>query len=154
MKGSDKIIGKLNVLLTQELTSINQYVVHSTVNKVHGYKKLHKSIFKRATGEMSHAEDLIQRIVFLEGSPIVSRLNAVNIGNTVPDQLKFDLEAERTAAETYNEVIGLAREVGDNGTRELLEDILEDEERHILYIEGLLEQIGNMGLDNFLSTQI
>jgi bacterioferritin len=154
MKGNEKILEKLNMLLADELTAINQYMVQSEMCADWGYEKLHEAIEKRAIDEMKHAEKLIGRILFLEGRPIVSNLNKINIGDTVDAQHKNDHESEAMAIKAYNESIKLAVEVGDNGTRDLLEEILEDEEEHIDWIETQLDQIEQMGLQVYLGEQL
>ena len=154
MKGNDKIIEKLNALLADELTAINQYMVHSEMCANWMYEHLHKAIEKRAIDEMKHAERLIGRILFLDGRPIVSVLNPLNIGAEVEAQIKNDWAAEAGAVKAYNEGIGLAVQVGDNGTRELLESILKDEEDHIDWLEAQLDQIKQMGIQNYLVEQI
>ncbi len=153
MKGNDKIIGKLNALLADELTAVNQYMVHSEMSDNWGYERLHKSIEQRAIQEMKHAEKLIARTLFLEGHPIVTSLNKINIGAQVEDQHKNDWAAESDAIKAYNEGIRLATEIGDNGTRDLLESILVDEEAHIDWIEVQLDQIKQMGIQNYLVEQ-
>lgn len=154
MKGNQKIIETLNSLLADELTAINQYMVQSEMCANWDYQKLHEAIEKRAIDEMKHAEKLIGRIIFLEGNPTVSNLNKINIGATVDAQHKNDHEAEETAIKAYNDAIKLAVEVGDNGTRDLLEEILEDEEVHIDWIEAQLDQINQMGLQVYLGEQL
>jgi bacterioferritin len=154
MKGNEKILETLNELLADELTAINQYMVQSEMCADWGYQKLHEAIEKRAIEEMKHAEQLIGRILFLEGRPIVSNLNKINIGATVDAQHKNDHEAEEGAIKAYNDGIKLAVEVGDNGTRDLLEEILEDEEEHIDWIESQLDQIEQMGLQVYLGEQL
>ena len=154
MKGNQKILETLNMLLADELTAINQYMVQSEMCADWGYEKLHESIEKRAIDEMKHAEKLIGRILFLEGKPIVSNLNKINIGATVDAQHKNDHEAEEMAIKAYNEAIKLAVAVGDNGSRDLLEEILEDEENHIDWIETQLDQIEQMGLQVYLGEQL
>jgi bacterioferritin len=154
MKGNDKIIEHLNLRLAEELTSINQYMVHSEMCDNWGYERLHQAIEKRAIDEMKHAEKLIARILFLEGRPIVSELNKIHIGAEVPKMHSNDWSAEEVAVKGYNESIRLAVEVGDNGTRELLEDILEEEEVHIDWLEAQLDQIKQMGPQNYLVEQI
>jgi bacterioferritin len=153
MKGNAKIIKQLNARLADELTAINQYMVHAEMDDNWGYEKLHKAIQKRAIDEMKHAEKLISRILFLEGQPIVSDLNKVHIGQDVARQHKNDWEAEDTAVRDYNADIRLAAELGDNGTREMLESILKDEETHIDWIEAQLDQIEQMGIQNYLVEQ-
>ena len=154
MKGNDQIIATLNTLLADELTAINQYMVQSEMCDNWGYDKLHKAIEKEAIDEMKHAEKLIARILFLEGSPTVSRLNAINIGGDVPAFFKNNWAAEAGAIKSYNEGIRLAHEALDHGTRELLDSILKDEEGHIDYIEAQQDQIKQMGLQNYLTEQI
>ena len=154
MKGNERIIEKLNALLADELTAINQYMVHSEMCANWGYQHLHQAIEKRAIVEMKHAEKLIGRMIFLEGRPVVSVLNKINIGPEVEAQLKNDWAAEEGAVKAYNEGIRLAVEIGDNGTRELLESILTDEEDHIDWIEAQLDQIKQMGIQNYLVEQI
>jgi bacterioferritin len=119
-----------------------------------GYEKLHKAIEKRAIEEMKHAEKLIGRILFLEGAPIVSKLNPIHIGNDVATQHENNWKAEAGAVKAYNEGIRLSVEVGDNGTRELLESILRDEENHIDWLEAQLDQIKHMGIQNYLVEQV
>jgi len=154
MKGNDRIIARLNDLLADELTAINQYMVQSEMCDNWGYEKLHKASEKRAIDEMKHAEKLIARILFLEGTPIVSKLNKINIGADVETQHKNDCKSEQGAIQAYNESINLAVQVGDNGTRELLEHILKDEEAHIDWLEAQLDQIKQMGVQNYLVEQL
>jgi bacterioferritin len=141
MKGHEKVIEKLNYLLADELTAINQYMVHSEMCANWGYDRLHQSIEKRSIDEMKHAEKLIARIIYLEGTPVVSQLNPLHIGAVVDNQVKNDWNAEDGAIKGYNEGIRLTVELADNGTRELLESILKDEEDHIDWIEAQKDQI-------------
>ncbi|HOK02969.1 MAG TPA: bacterioferritin [Spirochaetota bacterium] len=154
MKGNQKLIDMLNYLLADELTAINQYMVHSEMCANWGYDKLHKSFEKRAIDEMKHAEKLIGRILFLEGIPIVTSLNKINIGSDVPAQIKNDIHAEEGAIKAYNEAIKLASEVGDNATKELLDHILLDEDAHMDKLEEIMDQINQMGIQIFLTTQV
>ncbi len=154
MKGNEKIIEHLNLRLAEELTAINQYMVHAEMCDNWRYDRLHKQIEKRAIDEMKHAEKLIARILFLEGRPIVSNLNKIHIGDEVPKMHQNDRGAEADAILGYNESIRLAVEVGDNGSRELFEAILKDEEDHIDLIEAQLDQIKQMGGENYLAEQI
>ena len=154
MKGNDQVIAKLNFLLADELTAISQYMVHAEMCANWRYKELAETVEKRAIDEMKHAEKHIERILFLEGLPIVSELNRMHIGADVEVQLKNDWDAENGAILAYNEAIKLAVKVGDNGTRELLESILKDEEEHIDWIEAQLDQIRQMGIQVYLSEQI
>ncbi len=153
MKGNEKLIEKLNSLLSDELTAINQYIVHSEMCANWGYDKLHENFEKRAIDEMKHAEQLIGRILFLEGLPVVSKLNQIKIGADVEKQLKNDHAAEEDAIKSYNEAIKFAGEVNDFATREVLEKILNDEDRHIDKIEELQDQISQMSLQIFLGRQ-
>jgi len=154
MKGNKKLIETLNALLSDELTAISQYMVHSEMSANWGYQKLHKHLEKRAIDEMKHAEKLIGRILFLEGMPVVSNLGKIVIGADVPKQLANDHAAEQGAIKAYNDAIKLAGEAADFATREVLEHILQDEDRHIDEIEALQDQIKQMTLPIFLTTQI
>ena len=153
MKGNEKIITVLNEFLADELTAINQYIVHSEMCDNWGYGKLHDAIEKRAIDEMKHAEKLIARILFLEGKPVVSNLNKIKIGATVDEQIKNDWDAESGAIKAYNDGIRLCMELHDNGTRELIDSNLKDEESHIDWLEAQLDQITQMGLQNYLLSQ-
>jgi len=154
MKGNPKIIEKLNSLLADELTAINQYIVHSEMCSNWGYEKLHNADEKRAIDEMKHAEKLIARILFLEGLPVVSDLKKITIGTEVAAQHNNDRASEDGAIASYNDGIKLAVEIGDNGTRELLESILKDEEAHIDWLEAQIDQISQMGIQNYLVEQL
>lgn len=154
MKGNEKLIKVLNSLLADELTAINQYMVHSEMCDDWGYDKLHKNFEKRAIDEMKHAEKLIGRILFLEGIPTVTVLNKIMIGATVPDQLNNDHTAEDGAIKAYNDAIILAGEVKDYATRDVLQQILNDEDKHMDDIEGLQSKIEQMTLQIFLTTQV
>ena len=153
MKGNEKIIASLNDFLSDELTAINQYIVHSEMCDNWGYGKLHDAVEKRAIQEMKHAEKIIARILFLEGLPVVSELKKLSIGAKVDAQLKNDHAAEAGAIKAYNDGIRLCLELGDSGTRELIEDNLQDEETHIDWLEAQLDQIDQMGLPNYLLSQ-
>lgn len=154
MKGHEKIIETLNTRLAEELTAINQYFVHAELCESWGYKHLYAMIRKRSMDEMKHAEKLIERILFLEGKPLVGVLNKISIGHEVPTMHQNDQSSEDDAIRGYNESIRLAMELGDNGTRELFESILKDEESHLDIIESQLVQIKQMGFQNYLSKQI
>lgn len=154
MKGDPKLLKVLNSLLADELTAINQYMVHSEMCADWGYEKLHENFEKRAIDEMKHAEMLIGRILFLEGTPVVTELREIHIGPKVPEQLENDRLAEVDAIKAYNEAIKLATEVGDFATKDLLEKILMDEDRHMDDIEGYQERVDQMGLPIFLTTQV
>jgi bacterioferritin len=154
MKGDEKLIEVLNQLLADELTAISQYMVHSEMCDHWGFDGLHETIEARAIDEMHHAEWLIGRILFLEGIPIVSKLNPMEIGKTVPDMIANDIKAELGAVKAYNEGIALASDVGDETTADLLVKILGDEENHVDWGEKQQAQIAQMGLENYLSMQI
>jgi len=153
MKGNAKLLTVLNQRLADELTAINQYMVHSEMCENWGYSKLHMAIRKQAMDEMHHAEWLIERIIFLDGSPTVSKLNAIKIGKTVPEMISNDNNDEHDAVRTYNAAIKLAHEVGDEGTVDLITKILKMEEGHVDWAEMQRSQIEQMGLENYLSTQ-
>jgi bacterioferritin len=153
MKGNHKLLQVLNELLSDELTAINQYVVHAEMAENWGYGKLKKLVGGRAITEMKHMEKLIERILFLEGVPVVSKLNPIQIGADIPKQLTHDLAAEMVAVKNYNAAIKVAIEVGDNATKELLESILKDEDGHVNTIEEKQDQIKQMGIQQFLSIQ-
>jgi bacterioferritin len=153
MQGHEKIIEQLNARLADELTAVNQYMVHAEMCDNWGYEHLHEAIQKRAIEEMKHAERLIGRILFLDGKPTVSKLNKISIGPDVEKMHKNDHQAEETAIKDYNANVRLAVELGDNGTRELFESILTDEEKHIDWIEAQLDQIKQMGIQNYLVEQ-
>jgi bacterioferritin len=154
MKGNTQLIAALNALLADELTAVSQYMVHSEMCASWGYQKLHKHFEKRAIDEMKHAESLIGRILFLEGRPVVSKLNKMAIGPEIPKMLANDLSSEMGAVKSYNAGIELAGKVADFATRELLEKILKDEDGHVDGIEELQDQIGHMTLPLFLTTQV
>jgi len=145
MKGNDKVIQTLNDVLTAELTSINQYFIHAKMCQNWGYTKLAKKIRDESIDEMKHADKLIERILFLEGVPNVQRLNKVNVGETVREQFELDLKLELDAISRFNAGIALARDIGDNASRELLERMLISEEEHTDWLEtqlGLITQLG------------
>ena len=154
MKGQKKVIDTLNALLADELTAISQYMVHSEMCDNWGYARLHDVVEKRAIDEMKHAEKLIARVLYLEGRPVVTKLNPITIGEVVPKQIDNDWNAEAGAIKSYNAGIKLCVELGDNGTRELLESILKDEEAHIDQLEAQQDQIRQLGVQNFLSEQL
>ncbi len=153
MKGNDKVLTVLNQLLAEELTAINQYMVHSEMCENWGYKKLQMEIRKQAMDEMHHAEWLIERIIFFEGAPTVSKLNQVKIGKTVSEMIDNDNNDELEAVRSYNEAIKLARSVDDQGTADLLTKILRMEEDHQDWDEMQRAQIEQMGLENYLADQ-
>jgi bacterioferritin len=154
MKGNKTVIDRLNDALSNELTVISQYMVHSEICADWGYERLHEATEKRAIEEMRHAEKLIGRILFLGARPIVSSLKEIHIGSDVEAQHKNDLTAEERAVEGYNAGIREAAEAGDNGTAELLKAILKDEEEHIDFLEAQLDQIKQVGIQNYLVEQM
>jgi len=153
MKGNEKLLGVLNELLADELTAISQYMVHSEMCDQWGYEALHKAIEGQAIDEMHHAEWLIGRILFLEGMPVVSKLNPMKIGHTVNEIIVGDQEAELGAVKAYNAGIALAGEVGDEATADLLTTILKMEEGHVDWAEKQRAQIAQMGVENYLTNQ-
>jgi len=153
MKGNDKLIAVLNQLLADELTAISQYMVHSEMCDNWGYDKLHKAIEQQARDEMHHAEWLIQRILFLEGAPVVSKLNPIKIGQNVLEIVSNDQADEAGAIRAYNSAIGIAHEVADQATAELLTKILAMEEGHVDWAEVQRAQIEQMGIENYLANQ-
>jgi len=154
MKGNTKLLEVLNSLLADELAAINQYIVHAEMCADWGYEKLHEHFEKRSMDEMKHAEKLIERLLFLEGIPIVSKLSNIHIGSDVTKQLEYDRVSEMDAIKAYNDAIALAGEVRDFATREVLEKILQDEDRHVNGIEELQGQIEHMTLPIFLTTKV
>jgi bacterioferritin len=153
MKGNAEILATLNQLLAEELSAISQYTVHAEMCDQWGYESLHSAIEKQARDEMRHAEMLIQRILFLEGTPAMSKLNAINIGKTVEQMVANDEDAELQAVNGYNAAIRQAIDVKDHGTREMLDRILKDEEAHLDWDEQQRDLIGQMGLQNYLTTK-
>jgi bacterioferritin len=153
MKGNEKVLTVLNSLLADELTVVNQYMVQSEMCANWGYSKLHAAIRKQAMDEMLHAEWLIERILFFDGSPTVSKLNPMKIGKTVSEMITNDDNTELNVVREYNEAIKLAHEVDDEGTVELLTQILKMEEGHVDWAEIQRAQIEQMGLENYLASQ-
>ena len=153
MKGNDKLTTVLNSLLADELTVINQYMVQSEMCANWGYGKLNQAIRKQAMDEMLHAEWLIERIIFLDGAPTVSKLNAMKIGKTVSEIIDNDNDVELNVVKEYNDAIKLAREVDDQGSVDLLTKILKMEEDHVDWAEIQRAQIEQMCLENYLITQ-
>ncbi len=154
MKGNIELLTVLNSLLADELTAINQYMVHSEMCENWGYGKLHMAIRKQAMDEMHHAEWLIERIIFFEGAPTVSKLNPIRIGKTVAEIISNDNNDELGAVDSYNKAISLARQVEDQVTVDLLTKILKMEEGHVDWAEIQRAQIDQMGLENYLVNQI
>jgi bacterioferritin len=153
MKGNEKLLTVFNLLLADELTVINQYMVQSEMCANWGYSNLHKAIRKQAMDEMLHAEWLIERIIFFEDSPTVSKLNPMKIGRTVSEMISNDDETELEVVRSYNDAIKLAMKVSDQGTVDLLTKILKMEEGHVDWAEIQRAQIEQMGLENYLTSQ-
>ena len=154
MQGDPDVIELLNDVLTAELTAINQYFVHAEMCENWGYERLQKVIRKHSIGEMKHAEELIERVLFLEGIPNVQRLGKITIGEDVPEILKADYALEMEALPRLNKGIETCRELGDNNSRHLLEEILEEEEDHVDWLEAQLALIEQVGAQNYLAQQI
>jgi bacterioferritin len=154
MKGDPQVIDLLNEVLTNELTAINQYFIHARMCDNWGYERLYKKNRDESIDEMKHADHVIERILYLEGIPNLQRLGKVNIGENVPEQLRLDLDLERHAIPVLNRGIEACRKAGDNGTADLLEDILEDEEEHASWLEAQLMLLDQVGVQNYLAEQI
>ncbi len=154
MRGHDKVIELLNEVLTGELTAVNQYWIHARMCENWGYERLWKKIRHEAIDEMKHADELIERILYLDGMPNMQRLQKVNVGQKVPEQLTLDLEVEKAAIKRLNEGIELCRSLGDNGSGELLEDLLVSEEEHANWLEAQLSLIASLGEAHYLAQQI
>ena len=154
MKGDSKVINALNEILTGELTAINQYFLHAKMCKNWGFTKIGQKVYKESIDEMKHADALVDRILFLEGLPNLQRLDKLNIGETVKEQLECDLALENKAGPRLRKAIELCWESSDHGTRDLLEKILVSEEEHTDWIETQLSVIKDIGLQNYLSQQL
>ena len=154
MRGNDDVIQALNDVLTAELTAINQYFVHYKMCENWGYGKLAHNKKSESIEEMKHADKVIERILFLEGTPNMQRLSPIRIGEGPIEQHKLDLTLELEAVERLNNSIALAREKSDNGTRELLEDILQNEEESVDWLEAQLHIVDEIGAENYLAEQI
>ena len=154
MQGDAQVIEVLNEVLTAELTAVNQYFIHAMMCRNWRYERLAKHAREESIGEMKHAEELIDRILYLEGTPNMQKYMKVNVGKTVKEQHQLDLALEKDAVERLNRGLELAREKGDNGTRLVLEKILAAEEEHVEWIEAQLEQIETIGVENYLAQQI
>lgn len=154
MKGNDKVITTLNDILTAELTAINQYFIHAKMCANWGFHKLAKKVRDESIDEMKHADKLIERILFLEGVPNVQRLNKVNVGETVREQFELDLKLELDAVSRFNTGIALARDLGDNASRELLERMLVSEEEHTDWLETQLGLIKTLGEQMYCAQQL
>ena len=154
MQGKPKVVAELNLALKEELTAINQYFLHAEMCENWGYKKLGEFIKKQSIDEMKHAEALIERILFLDGTPNMTELMQLEIGPNVKAQLASDLRLEVSAVAQYNRAVKIARDEGDNTSRELFEKILKDEEAHVDWLEAQLHMIKEMGYERYLSRQM
>jgi bacterioferritin len=152
MKGNEKVLEQLNRALREELTAINQYFVHAEMDEDWGYERLAHSMKKISIDEMKHAETLIERILFLDGTPQMEPL-ALNIGKNVKEALLSDLKLEHEAVVLYNEAARIATENGDHGSRDLFVKVLRDEEKHVDWFEAQLYEVDEMGYERYLSTQ-
>ncbi len=154
MQGDDRVIEAMNEVLTAELTAINQYFIHAKMSANWGYERRAEHLRHESIDEMKHAERLIERILYFEGTPNMQRLFPVQVGESVEEQLRLDLGVEYEAVPRLNHGIALCVEVGDNGTREMLEDILVSEEEHVDWLETQLETIRQIGIENYLAQQL
>ena len=154
MKGDQQIIEGLNGALTIELTAINQYFCQAKMCKNWGFNRLAAKHYEESMGEMKHAEMLIDRILFLEGTPEIARYDVIRVGTDVKEQFENDLQLEMKGVRQYNEAIELCAKLKDNGTRELLESILAESEEHVDWLEAQVHQINEMGYERYLSQQI
>ncbi|RMH43250.1 MAG: bacterioferritin [Deltaproteobacteria bacterium] len=154
MKGSERVIELLNDVLTAELTAVNQYWVHARMCENWGYERLWHKIRAEAIDEMKHADQIVARILYLEGVPNLQRLGNVRVGQTVKEQFELDLEVERVAIDRLNHAIAACVAEGDHGTRDLLDDVLVDEEEHADWLEAQLNLIDQVGLEAYLAEQI
>ena len=153
MKGNSKVIAELNKALREELTAINQYFLHAEMCENWGYHRLSDFIRKQSIGEMKHAETLIERILFLDGSPSMMPLE-LNVGGTVNDMIESDLALEVGAVKMYNESVAIATKEGDNGSRDLFVVLLKDEEEHVDFLEAQMHQIKELGYERYLTQQM
>jgi bacterioferritin len=154
MKGNEQVIAVLNQVLRKELTGINQYFIHAKMCKNWGYDRLYKVLWDESIGEMKHADEIIERILFLEGVPNISAYDKILVGSNAKQQLENDLSLESAALTVLHPGIKTCVETGDDSSRELLEHIVVDEEKHIDWIEAQLHQINEVGYQNYLTQQI
>jgi bacterioferritin len=154
MKGDRKVIARLNAVLTNELTAINQYFVHAKMCDNWGYRRLGEKVREESIEEMKHAEELVERILYLEGVPNLQRLGTLRVGETVQEQFESDLGVEREALSRLGDGIALCLAKGDHGSRDLLESILGDEEEHVDWLETQLETIRQIGIEHYLAQQL
>ncbi len=153
MKGNTKVLSELNKALREELTAINQYFLHAEMCENWGYIRLSEYIKKQSIGEMKHAEVLIERILFLDGSPSMLPLE-LTVGGSVKTMIESDLALEVSAVKQYNRAVQIATEEGDNGSRDLLVQLLKDEEGHVDWLEAQVHQIKELGYERYLTQQM
>jgi len=151
MKGKPEVLAALSEMLKEELAAINQYMLHAEMQDNWGYSKLAAATKKQSVGEMKHAEQLMERILFLEGMPRMEDMGKLTIGKDVPQQLKNDLALEKSAVTAYNQAIETSRKAGDNATADFLKEILKDEEEHVDTLETQLSLIDQLGLAQYLA---
>jgi bacterioferritin len=154
MKGDPRVVELLNEVLTNELTAVNQYFLHARICDNWGYERLHGRLRAESIDEMKDADALIERVLYLEGLPNVQRYAKVNVGESVPEMLRLDLDLEKHAIGVLNRGVALCREAGDAGSAELLEHILQGEEEHANWLEGQLAAIDQVGVQNYLAEQL
>ena len=154
MKGNPKVIAALQEALTEELTAINQYFLHAEMCENWHYSKLGDFIKKQSIDEMKHAEELIERILFLDATPNLTEPMKLSVGKNVKAQLESDLALELGAVKLYNQAVQTAQEHGDNASREIFERLLKDEEEHVDWLEAQLHQIEEIGYERYLTQQI
>lgn len=154
MKGNEEVVQVLNDVLCAELTGINQYFIHAMMCANWRYKRLADHTHKESIEEMQHAQQVIERILYLDGNPNMQKYMKINVGKTVPEQHKYDLQLEKDAVARLNKGVELCRVKEDNGSRALLEKLLRDEEEHVDWLEAQLQQIEDIGLQNYLAQQV
>ena len=154
MKGDAEILKILQEVLSAELTAINQYFIHARILRNWHYMRLADHTEKESIGEMKHAQEAMDRILYFDGIPNMQKYMKINVGKTVPEMMKVDLDLEHDAVRRLNHGIALATQKGDNGTRALFEKILVSEEEHIDWLEGQIQQIKDMGIENYLAQHI
>ncbi|APR74953.1 Bacterioferritin [Minicystis rosea] len=154
MKGNREVIDLLNEVLAGELVAINQYFLHARMCKNWGYLRIAAKVYHESIDEMKHADELVERILYLDGLPNLQRLDKINIGQTVPEQMKSDLDLEYRALKRLNDGIQLCRERSDNGSEDLLKKILVSEEEHVDWLETQIRLIGELGEKAYLAEQL
>ncbi len=154
MKGKSEVLEVLQKALSEELQAIMQYFLHGEMQNNWGYKRLYAEVKRQSIGEMKHAEELIERIVFLEGVPNLNDIPKLKVGKTVEQQIQNDLDLEKSAVAEYNQYIALCRKAGDNTSADLIEDLLKDEEEHVDFLETQLSMMKDLGLANYLAQQL